>query len=152
LPLNHLQIPPWLWLAVVVAVFAIAWWRGGRDARTAAGALLAASLLTRLAYAYEGQMGWGVALVDAGLLAVLVWVALRSPRWWPLFAAGFHLLAVVTHLAKLVDSQVSAWAYVTAGVIWGYLLALSIGFGAWRERAQSAIDADPMDTPGATRR
>jgi hypothetical protein len=90
---------------------------------------------------------WGIFAVDAALLALLCWIALRSPRYWPLLAAGFHLLAVVTHLAKSVDRQVGAWAYITAEIIWGYLLALTIGYAAWTAPRQLALaNADAAAT------
>jgi hypothetical protein len=37
-------------------------------------------------------------------------------------------------MARLSDNSVSGWAYITAEIIWGYLLAFSIGAGAWSYR------------------
>ena len=137
--------------ATMLAMFAIAMRRGGADERLAANTVLIGWLLTKLVSRYQGQQTeWGVLVVDLGALAVFVWVALRSPRYWPLFAAGFHLLALVTHLARMVDPTVGGWAYLTAGIIWGYLLLASVGYGAW-----TAPRYAPASTPapaGATRR
>ncbi len=80
------------------------------------------------------QTEWGILLVDLALLALLVGIALRSSSFWPLFAAGFHLLALMTHFANAVDVEVGAWAYYTAEIIWGYLLAFAIAVGAWSYR------------------
>lgn len=121
-----------------MAVCAIAVRRGGPHERLAAGGLLAGWALTMVVYRSQfSQTEWGILLVDAALLTLLVWVALRSERFWPLFAAGFHLLAIVTHVANIVDQGVGAWAYLTAEIIWGYLLAFAIGFGAWTARAHA---------------
>jgi hypothetical protein len=68
---------------------------------------------------------------------VLLVVSLRTERFWPLVACGFQLLAVLTHAAKLIDKGVAQWAYITAGVIWTYLVLLAMGIGTWnvwRER------------------
>ncbi|MCR5873963.1 hypothetical protein LRS10_07130 [Phenylobacterium sp. J426] len=134
-----------------MAVCAVAALRGRNEERLAAGGLLAGWALTMVAYRYQGhQVEWGILLIDVALLALLAWIALRSERYWPIFAAGFHLLAVVTHLARSADPSVTGWAYITAEIIWGYLLAFAIGYGAWTApRYAQAGDPAPA---GATRR
>lgn len=121
-----------VWAATIIGVGLVALWRGGRDERLASYILLAGWGLTVLvARTRFAQTEWGILAVDAVLFAGLVAIALRSDRHWPLFAAGFHLLAIVTHIANVVDPGVGGWAYFTAEIIWGYLLVLSIGYGAW---------------------
>ncbi|MCR5878058.1 hypothetical protein [Phenylobacterium sp. J367] len=148
------EFPSILWAATVVGVCALALWRGGPDEKLAAGGLLVGWTLTRTVYQFKGeQTEWGIAGVDLALLALLVYIALRSRRYWPLFAAGFHLLAVVTHLARGLDPRVGGWAYITAEIIWGYLLAITIGLGAWKARErQLAAETPAIADPGATRR
>jgi len=140
------------WTLATLGVYALAMRRGGPDERICAHAVLIGWLLTKLAARYQGlEPELGVLVVDLGALAVFIWVGLRSARYWPLFAAGFHLLAVVTHLARLVDPTVGGWAYLTAGIIWGYLLLFSIAYGAWT--APRFADQASAPTPaGATRR
>ena len=97
---------------------------------------------------------WGAFAIDTANLILFLFVALRSGRYWPLFAAAFQLLAVVTHVASTVDRRLSAWASITASVIWTYLIlgALAVGtWNAWRAR-QPAASADPITDPGATLR
>lgn len=129
--MSAYQLPPFVWPSAVMGVCAIAIWRGGPDERLAAGGLLAGWALTMVAYQAHGQVQTGVMIIDLALLGFLVWLAMRSPRHWPLFASGFQLLAVLTHLGREVDSGISTWAYLTAEIIWGYLLAFAIGYGAW---------------------
>lgn len=132
-----------------MAVCGIAAWRGGNEERLAAGGLLAGWALSMVAYRSHGlETEWGIMLIDLALLGLLVWIALRSPRHWPMVAAGFHLLAVVTHVARSVDPRVGGWAYVTAQVIFGYLLAFAIGYGAWTAPAHRAAS----DQAGGLRR
>lgn len=121
-------------------LMALTIWRGGPEERGAANALLIAWLFSKILYRYQGlQTEWGILVVDTALLAFLMWIALRSRRYWPLFAAGFYLLAVVTHLAEIVNPAVGGWAYITAGIMWSYLLAFAIAYGALtRPRADGA--------------
>ncbi len=130
-----MELPEYLWPTTVMLVCAVAAWRGGPDERLAAGGLLAGWALTMTVYREQfTQTEWGILLVDLALLALLVGIALRSSSFWPLFAAGFHLLALMTHFANAVDVEVGAWAYYTAEIIWGYLLAFAIAVGAWSYR------------------
>ncbi len=139
------------WTLATLAMYAVAMWRGGADERLAAHTVLIGWLLSKIMFRYQGlQTEWGVLAVDLGALAVFVWVALRSARYWPLFAAGFHLLTLITHLARMADPSVGGWAYLTAGIIWGYLLLASVAYGAWTAPRRSQANA-PADA-GATRR
>ncbi len=117
----------------MVAVCGFAVWRGGRPERFVALGMVAGSLATALA---EDRLDWvspqwGILAVDLAYFGLILWFALRSDRWWPLWTAAFQLLAVVTHGAMIADRTVSAWAYLTAGVIWSYLILASIGVGVW---------------------
>lgn len=138
-----------------MAVCALAAWRGRDVERLAAASYLAAWALTLVTFrAGTGGTQWSVMIVDVGLLVILTAIALRSARYWPLFSASFQLLAVVTHVARALDSEVSGWAYQTAGIIWGYLVIAAIGYGSWTApRRYAEIEAlEPSDVPGATRR
>lgn len=138
-PLHHYPaIPAWIGIVIGWTVAAAALWKGGWSERLAAAGFLAAWLVTPLLRrgGWEGPAWTGFG-VDAAFLALLLFVAMRSRRYWPLFAAAFELLSVLTHVARLIDPGVRAWAYATADAIWTYLLltALSVGtFNRWRER------------------
>ena len=91
--------------------------------------------------------------VSGGLL--LTAIALRSPRYWPMFAAAFQLLCVVTHVARVVDPGVRAWAYATGQVIFSQWVFFALGVGVfthWRRSRQSAATDRPAAAPGATLR
>jgi hypothetical protein len=134
------EIPKWIWDAIVVLVLGYTLWRGGRDERVAAIALAIGVVLTKAVYVHQGQQTeWGLLAVDAVLLAVLVWIALVSSRYWPIFAAAFQFLAVVIHLARMADPSLSGWAYISAEILFGYLLAGAIVVGTVNAaRARSA--------------
>lgn len=134
-------------------VCALSLWRGRDQERLAAASYLAAwalSLATFESRSEETQ--WSILVIDTLLLGLFTALALRSPRFWPLFAAGFQLLAVLTHIARALDSNVTGWAYLTAGIVWSYLVVFTIGYAAW-SAPRYAIFNDPADDPaGATRR
>ena len=93
---------------------------------------------------------WGLMAVDLAALGVFVWIALKSDRYWPIFAAAFHLLTIATHFARTADPTVLRFAYITAEILWGYLLAFSIGYGALTSRGEGFAMGDGR--PGATLR
>ncbi|HKP78554.1 MAG TPA: hypothetical protein VJU34_05465 [Phenylobacterium sp.] len=102
---------------------------------------------------HSEETQWAVSLVDGALTLLYFWIALRSRRYWPLFAAGFQFLVMVTHLGHAVDPRVTGWAYLTAQLLWAYLVMLAIGYGAWTAPTRYAEIADTeSDVPGATRR
>ena len=154
--MHTFAAPPWVWVLAVTFVCGAAVWKGGSDERIAGASVFVAWVATVAAASVQiGKSGWGVGIVDTVLIGILVAIALRSKRLWTIFAAGFHLLAVVVHAARLVDSRAGAWAYATAGVIFGYLLlgALAMGtYNVWRERRQLVMARTPAADPGATLR
>ncbi len=130
--------------------------RGGREEQLATGAVLLAWALT-IALRDRNWIGtqWGAFGADAGLLVVLIAIALRTPRYWPLAAAAFQLLTVVTHGARMIDPGVRAWAYATGQVIWSQMVIVALGIGvwnSWRLKSHPAASGAPSTDPGATLR
>lgn len=150
------HIFPWFGVTLTVVVCTGAFWRGGREEQLAAGGLLLSFALT-LALRDNSWKGtqWSAVVGDSGLLILLIAMSLRTKRYWPLFAAGFQLLCVLMHLARVIDPGVRAWAYATGQVIWSQLVFWALGVGVWntwRRRGHPAIAADPTTEPGATLR
>jgi hypothetical protein len=141
-----------------MVVCAIAAWRGRDEERLVAATVLADWALSVFVYKVNSEeTQWGVLLVDAGQFAVFLWLAMRSQRYWPLFIAAFGLLQLTTHVAHALDPRVSGWAYLTAELIWSYLILITTGCAAWvapsrRRWAPYDTAAVPNDVPGATRR
>jgi hypothetical protein len=149
-------IPPWIGIAVGWVVCGAALWKGGWSERTVAAGFLLSWFVDALLkdHRFAGPQ-WPAFVSDTMLFLLILIVAMRSGRYWPLFAAAFTLLEVVTHAASIVARHLSAWAYITANVIWTYLLLGSIAYGVWghaRRANYIAATSDPMDDPGATRR
>ncbi|WP_372781342.1 hypothetical protein [Phenylobacterium sp.] len=146
------SIPHWVWDAVVVAVAAAALWKGGRDERLAGSGMLLAAILSKLLYQHAQATEWGILATDAAALALFVWIALTSARWWPLFVAAFQFLAIVIHLARIVDRSLGGWAYISAEILFGYLVAIGIALGTYNTWRALRARAVPATDPGATRR
>ncbi len=126
---------------LLVSGFAL--WRGGWPERVASVANLLAWLVSPFAENGRDWVDpqWGLLAVDAAFLGVLLVLALRTDRTWLLWACAFQLLGVVTHGAMMADRSVGAWAYLTASVIWSYLVLAALAVGAWtcwRRRAGGA--------------
>ncbi len=133
-----------IWTVLMLAVSGFALWRGGWPERLVAVANVLASLASGLAENRRDFIDpqWGVMVIDVLFLALLFWLALRSDRHWPMWAAAFQLLAVVTHGAMMADPSVGGWAYITGYIIWGYMVLASLSVGTWfvaRARLRQAM-------------
>ena len=118
-----------------MGICVLALWRGRADERLATAGLLANWALGMTVFkSSSDETQWAVLGFDLLLLGLYLWLAFRSPRYWPLFVAGFQLLIVITHVARIADPRVSGWAYLTAQLLWSYLVLLAIGYGAWTSR------------------
>ena len=122
-----------VWDGAMLGVWAYSLWRGGRPERVISTSMVLGSVATAVV---ENRQDWvdpqlGIMAVDLAFLLIAGWYAFRSDRHWPMWAAAFQLIAIVTHLAMGVDHKVSAWAYLTAGVIWSYLILAAMAVGTW---------------------
>ena len=121
-------------VAVLLACTGAARW-GGRTEYAGAVAMAAAAVATPIVAIGDPAAGaeYGVMVVDAVLLLVLLILALRTDRYWPMWAAAFHLTSMTIHLAKVVDAEVAWRPYLHANAFWAYPMLLALAIGAWRE-------------------
>jgi hypothetical protein len=156
LHLHAYALPPWFGVSLLFAVCGGALWKGRVEERAVAiGLLLAVAVTYVLRDPRWSGTQWAGFVADILLLALIVAVSLRSAKYWPLFAAAFQLLGVVTHTARMLDQTLGAWAYATAGVIFTQLVLVSLAvgtFNAWRARGYPATSDAPTPDAGATRR
>lgn len=95
---------------------------GGRTGKAGSAIFVLASVLTvaaaRIHPSWAGT-SLGLFAVDAGCLLALLILALASNRFWPIWALGFQIVAVATHLAtpsipdvvpKSFQALLSFWA------------------------------------------
>lgn len=136
----------------MLIVSTYAWWRGGRVERAVAVANVIAWVAT---IAVQNRTNWvdpqwGMFTVDVLFLGVLLVLVVRTDRFWIMPAAAFQLLGVVTHAAIIADDGVRARAYITALILWSYLVLITLAVGShlhWRammrRRAAYAGTASP---------
>jgi len=127
---------PTIFIPILFAVCAYAWWRGGADERTVAMTCLAGTAATLLVisplrHRYAG-VEEGLALVDLGVLAGFITVALRSKRFWPLWVAGLQLTTSLGHILKGVDQDLLPRAYGAALQFWSYPILIILALGTFR--------------------
>jgi hypothetical protein len=128
-------------------------WRGRDEERLATAAILADWALATFVYRATQETQWGILLIDTAQFAVFLWIAMRSARFWPLPMSAFALLELITHLAHAADPTVTGWSYITAEIIWSYLLLFTVGYAAWTApRYAEKAGAPTALPPGAMRR
>ena len=118
-------------------------WRGGKEERIAAMVCITASLmmpfvLGPFASRYVG-IETGAVLVDCGVLAAFVAVALQSYRFWPLWVAGLQLTTIMSHAVKSVQFDLLPWAYGAATHFWSYPILLIVAIATWRGRHEAPL-------------
>ncbi|MBZ6380101.1 hypothetical protein B5C34_14500 [Pacificimonas flava] len=130
--LVSLFLTAMFWLFVVgigIAAFRL----GGREERRVFLLLLFtvfASVAVRIAGREDFEaISLGVFIADLVLLAVLVWVVARSPRYFPIWTMAFHLSAVLSHLARLATPDLPPVAYALGEGFWGYPVFATILIG-----------------------
>lgn len=125
----------------LIAAFAL--WKGGVPERIAAVAFLAAAAATRLAQ--RGASGMfhnlelDVLIIDLVLLAVLLALALRADRIWPIWMIGIHGLTVGVHAAKAYDPGIVPWIYGLAVGKLAYPMLLLLMVATIRHRRRLTL-------------
>ena len=127
---------PFVFGPLLLAVCLYAWLKGGADERFVAATCLAGTAATMLAISplqqrYSGVEG-DLFLVDLGVLAGFVAVALRSNRFWPLWVAGLQLTTSIGHVLKGIDQALLPRAYGAALQFWSYPILLILAVGTYR--------------------
>jgi hypothetical protein len=112
---------------------------GQREEWTALLGAAAASILSPIVQQNEFKSTeFGIMAVDLALLVWLTAISLRSDRYWPLFAAGFHLAGCSVHFAPMVGARFSGLAYGYAAIGSAYFVLTAIAIGALLEARPQA--------------
>lgn len=129
------QIGAVIWLAAC----AFAFWKGEQLEKTGA-TIIAVTWISSIVVQDDTNLvnvQYPLFAIDLVVLGVLVFLAGRSDRSWPVWAAGFQLIVVAVHLVTVFDLRVRMIAYFSAVVLgsYGVLAGLVVGtFYGWQER------------------
>lgn len=116
-------------------VFLYALRRGGKEERLVAGLIVASAYLTVLLvgpFAKRFQhLEMPILMVDALVFLFVLAIALRSPKFWPLWLAAMQALTLFAHLAPYVP-HILPWSYYNAAVMWSYPTLIVLGFAVFQ--------------------
>ena len=121
---------------ILVAVCLFAFVRGGRPERVGASINLAASIATvalrwlRIATGAPAEII--VLAIDAAVLATFFRLAIRSTRFWPIWAFGFALADIVVSITGSLLPTTPFIAYHTTLGIYAYLALAALAIGTYR--------------------
>ena len=121
-------------LSVIALTCVVAFRYGGTDERLAATgfivAVIASNVVSDSSYTHTES---GVLVVDVALFFGLLVLALRSDRFWPMWAAAFQLVGTMVHFASMSQTGNFAWAYFVALIFWTYPVVIALLAGTWLE-------------------
>lgn len=130
-------IPGLIMLFVTITGCGYAAVRGGPPERWAAGMFIANVVLSDvslyLSRRHRLTVEPALMAVDIALMFVLVVLALRAQRFWPIWAAALQVDAVLTHFL-MFSRATPPFSYAFALWLWALPIPLIIGVGAWRHR------------------
>ena len=133
---------PWIF------AWCIALWRGRWPERTyAISGILILFLQPILQRAQHGgaQFNLGATALDMATFLVLLFLAFRSGRIWPVVALAFESISVLTHFSVFWNHDASNFAYVSVAMLAGYLVLFAFAAGLVeneiRRRAERQVAA-----------
>jgi hypothetical protein len=77
-------------------------------------------------------------VIDVALMGGLITVALLANRFWPLWLAALHLLAIGIHGVRGFDTALVPWMYAAAGGKLAYPMIALLAAGVLRHRMRMA--------------
>lgn len=141
----------WLLVVVGLAALGFALVVGGREERIFVG-VQAASALGEHGAVRFGESIAAAVLIDTVVLAVVIPMALRTHKAWPLVAASLCVATLMTEAAQMLV-QASETAYAIIQGAWDLLANLVVVVGAWnvwRSRRECAEPENANAGPGLT--
>lgn len=121
-------------LILSLAVFLIAWLKGGHTERTGVAICVLAYLASYAARPLQyGDLQVGDAVSDVIVTIAFAWLAMRSNRWWPFAATASMILMLVVHASMVLIPELTVRGDMAARMGLSVVLVLSL-FGGVVER------------------
>jgi hypothetical protein len=114
-------------------------WKGSRDAKFVAVTCLSAAFASVLFMRGYQSVEIAVLAIDVVVLALFLYVALRSDRFWPLWIAGLHVTTMFGHLLKLMSGDLYPISYAVALRFWAYPELIILAVAVWRHNQRQSI-------------
>lgn len=130
---------PMLYGLIMWAVTLYAFRKGGWEERLAAISSVISSYLSVLVADPNGSflhVEGPMAIVDTCSLALLMLIALRSNKFWPLWIAAIQGVSVLGHLAPLIPNMQRATSY-NAVALWSYPAWIILAFAVRNHNRQT---------------
>ena len=126
----------WVYLLLLVSSVVFVFWKGQFDERLAAAALMIGSIMTPILFALSSK-SWlnpnAALLVNEGAVtAVILFIAYRSKRFWPLPVAAFQVTAMIAPVAALFGENLASYAMGVTQGMWAYLQLLVLVIATYR--------------------
>ncbi|KTF69095.1 hypothetical protein ACNFJ7_13145 [Sphingomonas sp. HT-1] len=123
-----------IYAAFLIATTVLGMAFGGRSERLGTMIVLTASLATifiEIPMLFEwNSYRSGLIAVDILALIAFLCLALKSRRFWPLWATAFHLIAVCSHCVVVMGLSQTLQIYILFQGFWAYPIMVLIIFGA----------------------
>jgi hypothetical protein len=124
--IRHIVYGILMWVVCLYALY-----RGGWAERLTAASFLVLTYLSVLVMSPVAvrfhRIELALALVDISLFGLLLFISLRTKKFWPLWLAAMQGLTILSHLAPYVPHMVP-WAYHRAVVVWYYPMLIILGY------------------------
>jgi hypothetical protein len=130
------------WLLVLACCGTGAYY-GGRTGRWIAITYILACLATLAAFWIDrswAHTNKSTFLVDLLLMAVLLMIAMRSQRWFAIWFAGLHLVALSSHFASMFVPHFLYKVYFLLQGFWSVPMLLTFAAGAMLDHKAGISD------------
>lgn len=112
--------------------------RGGAPERIAAATLLGGALLSvYVANPFAARfrhVETGLLLVDIAIMGIMLWISVRSTRFWPIWLAALLAAEIGVHLMRLAFPGLIPQAYMDTTSLWSWVAQFLLLAGTWRHR------------------
>lgn len=110
---------------------------GGKTGQAGSLIFISATAFTALATKWNptwASTSYAVFAVDSGCLLLLAALAVSSNRFWPIWAVGFQIVAVATHIATIWIPDIVPKAYQAILAFWSIPILWVMVAGTRKDR------------------